>query len=466
MRSLRLRIMLATSAVLLTSMLLLGLVLVYGESRYSAAPWRIVLALLIAAGGTGVCVALSSRIAGGSSRQLEQLPRAVKAPAVDDVTHRHAEESILEGARLAFLGEIAGPLREREAELIQERSRLEELLAASADALIVVDRDGRTQYLNPAAKALFGEAIGRPLVEIARNHDLNGLIRKALPSRHAPEPAASGRRFAASIHLDVPDIWVQASTSPIGGDTSWAMLIVLHDITEVRRAETARRDFVANISHELRTPLAGIKAVVETLRDGAVHDPDAADEFLERVDAEVDRLVQLVEELLQLARIESGAALNRSTVDPNTLLEACVERFRYQAQRAGLTLTLDAPDDLLDIHADAAQLDQAVGNLIHNALKFTPAGGDVKVSALAAPRHLTITVTDTGIGLDPADLRRVFERFYIVDRARSGHQGTGLGLAIVKHVALAHGGTVEAKSTPGRGSSFSIILPLPLTKGQ
>lgn len=465
MRSLRFRVALAGSVLLVISMLLLGFVLTFGESSYVTAPWRIGLAFLVAAGGVLAAIGLTGRVMNSIAGELARMRRAVEASAGRNAAQRAEGGNALERARFAPLGETAGPLGEREAVLIPERSRLEELLAASADALIVVDRDGRTQYLNLAAKALFGEAIGRPLVEMARNHDLNSLIRKALPSRHTPERAATGQRFAASIHLDSPDIWVQASTSPIGGDTSWAMLVVLHDITEVRRAETARRDFVASISHELRTPLAGIKAVVETLRDGALHDPDAADEFLERVDTEVDRLVQLVEELLQLARIESGAALNRTAVEPNALLEACVERFRYQAQRAGLTLTLDAPAELPDIHADPARLDQAVGNLIHNALKFTPTGGTVSVSASAESRHLTITVTDTGIGLDPADLQRVFERFYIVDRARSGHQGTGLGLAIVKHVALAHGGAVEAKSTPGHGSSFSIILPLPSTSG-
>ena len=227
----------------------------------------------------------------------------------------------------------------------------------------------------------------------------------------------------------------------------------------MRRADTARRDFVPNVSPELRTPLAGIKAVVETLRDGALEDPAVAGEFLERVDAEVDRLVQLVEELLQLSRIESGATpLALSEVSPRELLKGSVERFRHQAERAGVTLTLVAPD-LPPLRADPERLGQAVGNLIHNALKFTSPGGEVTVGAAQRDGALQITVADTGSGIDPADLPRIFERFYVADRSRS-RRGTGLGLAIVKHVVRAHGGRVSAASRLGHGSTFTIELPM------
>jgi two-component system phosphate regulon sensor histidine kinase PhoR len=254
---------------------------------------------------------------------------------------------------------------------------------------------------------------------------------------------------------------MQATIAPIHGGGEWALVLSLADITEVRLAETTRRDFVANVPHELRTPLAGIKAVVETLRDGALHDPAAADEFLGRVDAEVDRLVHLVEELLQLSRIESGAApLHLAEVSPRTLLAACVDRFRHTAERAGVRLTLDTAEGLPMVRADAERLGQAVGNLIHNAIKFTPPGGSVTVSGSRMDGLVHLSVTDTGRGIDAADLPRIFERFYVADRARSG-RGTGLGLAIVKHVVRAHGGTVEARSTPGHGSTFRISLPVP-----
>jgi two-component system phosphate regulon sensor histidine kinase PhoR len=293
-----------------------------------------------------------------------------------------------------------------------------------------------------------GEAAGRPFVEAARNHELSEVVRAAL---------ARDQRVTAVVHLDRRDTWVQATASPIAGGGGWTTLLLLHDITEVRRAETVRRDFVANVSHELRTPLAGIKAVVETLRDGALHDPPAATAFLKLVDAEVDRLVQLVEELLQLARIESGAELDMAEVAPEAVLAACVQRFEHMAARAEVALTLDVPDGLPRVRADSARLGQAVGNLVHNALKFTPPGGSVAVVAAQDDGALHISVSDTGSGIDPVDLPRIFERFYVADPGRT--RGTGLGLAIVKHVIRAHGGTVDARSTPGTGSTFTITLP-------
>ena len=403
-------------------------------------------ALTAVAGG-----ALAVVIAGAVTRPLDRLRRAARALAGGAFDQRVAAGGSAEvGELAAAFSDMAGRLRETVSTLSQEHSRLEALLAAGADPLIALDGEGVVRYLNPAAAALFGQAVERPFAEVARSHELSELLRAALAGR---------RRTAATVSLDHRAAWVQAIVTPITGGGGWAMLVILHDITEVRRAEISRRDFVANVSHELRTPLAGIKAVVETLRDGALDDPTAADEFLGRVDAEVDRLVQLVEELLQLARLEAGATMEMAGVAPDELLAACVERFRHQAERAGVSLTLEVPDRLPRVRADGARLGQAVGNLIHNAIKFTPAGGRVTVGAEHDDQWLRIGVTDTGAGIDPADLPRIFERFYIADRARSG-RGTGLGLAIVKHVVRAHGGTVDARSTPGRGSTFTITLPL------
>jgi two-component system, OmpR family, phosphate regulon sensor histidine kinase PhoR len=400
---------------------------------------------------------LAAFIARAITRPLDRLRRAARAlaeggfdrPAPAILDRRHGggvEVAELAGA----FSEMAARLHETVDRLSQERSRLEALLASSADALIALDAAGVVRYANPAATARLGRLEDRPLVEGARNHELNDLVRDAL---------GGGRRAAAQLSLDGVDTWVQATASPIAGGGGWAALVILHDITEVRRAESTRRDFVANVSHELRTPLAGIKAVVETLRDGAMHDTAAAEEFLGRVDTEVDRLVQLVEELLQLSRIESGAEMVMEPVRPEEILGLCVDRFTHMAERAGVQLTLDLPPSLPVIRADAARLGQAAGNLIHNAIKFTPAGGAVAVSAVRAGSALHIRVQDTGEGIDPADLPRIFERFYIADRARTG-RGTGLGLAIVKHVVRAHGGTVDARSTPGRGSTFTLTLPI------
>lgn len=438
--------------------------------------------LATAAAGALAAGALAVVIAGAVTRPLGRLRRAVRELAAADFRRPPALSGHVPGGGVE-VEELAGAfhdmaerLHQTVERLNQERSRLDALLAASADALLALDADGVVRYENPAAVALIGPAEGRPLLEVARHHELHDLVRTALQA---------GRRAIATLLLEPSTgwtkaepvsmaplaprhtLWVQATASPVAGGGGWDVLLILHDVTEVRRAEITRRDFVANVSHELRTPLAGIKAVVETLRDGAIHDPPVAEEFLGRVDAEVDRLVQLVEELLQLARIESGAELIMAEVDPGALLTGCVQRFAHMAERAGVALTLVLPPELPRLHADAARLDQAVGNLIHNAIKFTPPGGAVRVSAAADGDVLHIRVSDTGQGIDPADLPRIFERFYVADRARSGTghnwgrtRGTGLGLAIVKHVARAHGGTVAVESTLGRGSTFTITLPL------
>jgi two-component system, OmpR family, phosphate regulon sensor histidine kinase PhoR len=458
--ALALRIAAAYALLLVATSILLWLGFADGSRGWARGLSPLDIGVVVVAVALLAAIEFALRLAAMVTAPLEQVQHSIEGVAAGEVLQLPHEAGRVDASGLfAAVDDMVQRVNTKLSALERERSRLEELLAASADALVAVDSDAVIRYLNPAAVRLFGKAVRKPFIEAARNHELSALLRASLPVAEAGAANARHGRPAAPIYLDMNDTWVQASVNPLGDDANWAALVVLHDITSVRRSDAVRRDFVANVSHELRTPLAGIKAVVETLRDGAMHDPVAADEFLERVDSEVDRLVQLVEELLQLARIESGTALSLTEVEPEMLLVGCIERFSHQAERVGIALQLEVPTDLPAIRADPDRLDQAVGNLIHNAVKFTPAGGRVTVSAAIVDGQLDITVTDTGIGIDPADLPRVFERFYIADRARSKH-GTGLGLAIVKHVALAHGGTVDAKSTLGRGSTFTISLPL------
>jgi len=228
----------------------------------------------------------------------------------------------------------------------------------------------------------------------------------------------------------------------------------------MRRAEAVRREFVANVSHELRTPLASLKALVETLEEGAIEDPPAAREFLAQMHVEVDSLAQLVQELLELSRIESGQAQpNRESVDPVTLLRAAERRLRRQAERIGVTLSVDEGKALPAVHADPHLIERILINLIHNALKFTPSGGRVRLRATAVADAVRLSVEDTGMGLPAEELGRIFERFYKVDRSRAS-RGTGLGLAIAKHVVQAHGGRIWAESEgEGRGATFHFTLP-------
>jgi two-component system phosphate regulon sensor histidine kinase PhoR len=236
-------------------------------------------------------------------------------------------------------------------------------------------------------------------------------------------------------------------------------LVILQDLTRVRRLETVRRDFISNISHELRTPLASLKALADTLRDGALEDPPAARRFLDRMEVEVDALTQMVQELLELSRIESGqVGFEIAPVPVADVINPPLERLRPQAERADLQLSIDLAPDLPPVLADAERMRQVITNLVHNAIKFTPPGGEVAISATAGQDEVIISVRDTGVGIPADDLPRIFERFYKADRARSGG-GTGLGLAIAKHIVLAHGGRIWAESVEGRGSTFSVALP-------
>jgi two-component system phosphate regulon sensor histidine kinase PhoR len=238
--------------------------------------------------------------------------------------------------------------------------------------------------------------------------------------------------------------------------------VLLQDLTTVRRLETVRRDFISNISHELRTPLASLHAVVETLQDGALDDPPAAQRFLRRAEEEVDALTNIVEELLELSRIESGQVpLKLKATAVFDLILPPLERLQTQAERGQLELIAQLTAQLPPVLADAERIQRVMTNLLYNAIKFTPAQGKIIVSAEVEKDEMIISVKDTGIGIPDSDIDRIFERFYKLDRARTrGRGGTGLGLAICKHVVEAHNGRIWVKSREGKGSTFYFSLPL------
>jgi two-component system phosphate regulon sensor histidine kinase PhoR len=228
----------------------------------------------------------------------------------------------------------------------------------------------------------------------------------------------------------------------------------------MRRLETVRRDFITNISHELRTPLASIKALTETLKAGALEDPETGKHFLERMDTEVDALTQMVSELLELTRIESGQVpLKIKPTKPCKIVKRSVKRLREQAERSQLNLDSNCPNDLPEIYADSSRLGQALTNLVHNAIKFTPEGGNVTITARQNVDVIEFSIKDTGIGIPSDDLPRIFERFYKADQART-ESGTGLGLAIARHLVEAHSGRIWVESTVGHGSTFYFTIPI------
>lgn len=324
------------------------------------------------------------------------------------------------------------------------------LVVAPGERLLLVNRSAR-QILDLAAEA--GE--GTSLVEAVRQPDLNELVRRVLRSGR---PEVSDLVLYAPVERELEVRAAPCEVPPAGR----CALLVFHDVTELRRLERLRTEFVANVSHELKTPLTAIQGAVETLLDGAAEDAEGRRTFLGAVRDEGERLRRLVEDLLTLASVESrqaGAAREEMEVKP--FLQELSVRYGPLAQRQQVALAVEAGSAPPRIRANRDQLAQAVGNLLENAIKYNRPGGKVTLRAREQEGSLAIEVEDTGIGIPAEDLPRVFERFYRVDKARSTETGgTGLGLSIVKHIAEAHGGSVSVESRLGHGSRFTLVLPL------
>jgi two-component system phosphate regulon sensor histidine kinase PhoR len=335
--------------------------------------------------------------------------------------------------------------------LESERARLAAVLDQMTDAVLIADPQGRIQYANPAAERLAPVApIGHTIIEVLRHHQLVQAWQRS---------QEGGDMQIESTELPARGKFVQLIVIP-DRYTPGGSLLLLQDLTRLRRLETVRRDFVSNLSHELRTPLASLKALTETLQEGALEDPPAARRFLDQMAVEVDALSQMVSELLELSRIESGqVALDLKPLAPFELLSSAASRMRLQAERAGLTLRVDCFTDLPAVRGDIVRLEQVLVSLIHNAVKFTQPGGEVILLGELAEGTLRFCVRDNGVGIAADDLPRIFERFYKSDRSRSGG-GTGLGLSIARHLVESHDGTIWAESREGQGSAFFFTVPL------
>ncbi len=332
-----------------------------------------------------------------------------------------------------------------------ERARLAAVLDQITDGVLIVDPVGRIQFANPASEKILGENLfERSITEALRHHQLIQAWRRG---------HESGELQTESVEIPARRQFLQIIVIP-DRHTSGGSLLLIQDLTRLRRLETVRRDFVSNLSHELRTPLASLKALAETLQDGALHDPPAAERFLDRIQTEVDALIQMVNELLELSRIESGRfSLDLRLVAAFELLSSACERMRLQVERAGLHMRIENTNNQLRVRADAPRLEQVLVNLIHNAVKFTKPGGEIVLLAQADEGGVRFAVRDTGVGISADDLSRIFERFYKSDRSRAGG-GTGLGLSIARHTVEAHGGRIWAESEEGRGSTFFFTIPV------
>ncbi len=421
---------------------------------------NITLGILLAAIISGLLsLYLSARIA----RPLEQLKDGAERYARGELSYRLPEFNIYELEVLSeAMNEMSLQLKERLERVTGQRNEQEAVLSSMVEGVMAIDTEERIISMNNAAGKLMQvlpeHAVGRTIHEIVRNTELQNFATRILAT---PRP----QEKEIVLHTD-GEKHIQAHGTLLRDSKGRGIgaVVVLNDITQMRRLEEVRRDFVANVSHELKTPVTSIKGFVETLIDGAVNDVDSSKRFLEIVGRQADRLNAIIEDLLTLSRIEQEAEKEEIPLERHEIkqvLQAAIVAVGIKANQKNIKINLNCENNI-KAEINAPLLEQAVVNLIDNAVKYSNENSAVEVAAKEDDSNIAISVTDHGAGIGKEYLPRLFERFYRVDKARSRKLGgTGLGLAIVKHIVLAHGGKVYVNSTPGKGSIFSIELPNP-----
>jgi len=414
--------------------------------------------LLIALAAAGVSLWISRRI----TRPIEAMKQSAGHFADGDFSLRLAAPDSEELAGLAdALNQMAAQLDLRINTIVSQRNELETVLASMLEGVIAVDNEEKIINMNAAAADFFNcqpaEVQGRNLQEVIRNSALQQFVRNSISSRALTEDDIS------LYHNGEKTLRLQSSPLLDANKEHIGTLVVFNDVTHFRRLENMRRDFVANVSHEIKTPLTAIKGFVETLHQGSVDDPAEAERFLGIIKKHVDRLSAIVEDLLSLSRIEQedeGKTIELEDGYIKDVFQSAMQICLANAQEKNITIQPDC-DEKITSQYDATLLEQAVVNLLDNAIKYSEPQSTIHLKARQIESAITIEVEDQGMGIAKRHLPRLFERFYRVDKARSRTMGgTGLGLAIVKHIAQAHGGEVNVQSTLGKGSTFTIHLPI------
>jgi two-component system phosphate regulon sensor histidine kinase PhoR len=395
-----------------------------------------------------------------TSRQIRGLKEFVVRMAAGDfrpVNATPAGDTLDELTRA--LNQTASSLEASIGVLTDERNRSSAILGSMIEGVAVITNDERIVFSNQAFSRILGledvrEIEGRPLLEVARQSDLLAAIKMAL----------SGQEQVTSeiVVGTVRPRSFAVTAAPVQASSHKGAVLVLHEITDLRRLERVRQDFVANVSHEFRTPLTAIQGFAETLLAGALDDPANRRRFVEIIREHSMRLARLTQDLLKLSRIEAGQLkLDFRPVSVTQLIESCVETAQLKAVPRQLALHVNLPEQLPSARGDSNTLQEVLQNLLDNALQYTPAGGKIEVSASCWNGTVVVTVADTGIGIPQAEQERIFERFYRVDAARSREAGgTGLGLSIARHIMEAHGGRLWVESAVGEGSRFHFSIPV------
>lgn len=396
------------------------------------------------------------------ARPVRQMREGAERFAAGDLSHKVLPSSTVEFAAVAeSMNRMAAELDDKLRTLTRERNRREAVLESMVEGVLAVDPQGRVIAVNTAVARLLGVAaddvVGASIEEVVRNPELQGVVRAVLEGEQPVEADLTVEVGAEERYLQAHGSLLQAEDGAVAG-----AVIVVNDVTRLRRLEAVRRDFVANVSHELKTPVTSIKGFAETLADGAIDDPVTARRFLRIIAGQADRLNAIVEDLLSLSSLERAGDGREVVVQETRLadvLTVAAEVCGIKAEAKRITIEVECPDDLV-AEIDPPLVEQAMVNLLDNAIKYSSEGTTVTVSVTQTTDETVIAVRDEGVGIAREHLPRLFERFYRVDKARSRDLGgTGLGLSIVKHIAQVHGGTVSVESVVGRGSTFRLHLP-------
>ena len=393
------------------------------------------------------------------SRPLSEMSSIAKQLALGDFSRKTIVHSDDETGDLAkALNNMADEINDKVKNISSEKARLEAILSSMFEGVMLTNERGEIILMNPSVRKLFlvdSAPEGKRPLEVMRNNTIQEIVDKIF---------LENQRVAREVAVTMPEEkTIMISGAPvIKDDAVEGAVLVFHDITELKRLEDIRKDFVANVSHELRTPISSIKGYTETLLDGKVEDKDTVKEFLNIIHQDSNRLANLIDDLLDLSRIESGKMkMEFEPVDIKLTADRCVNVLERSAGDRSLTVKVNMPSGLPGVSGDEKRLSQVFVNLLDNAIKYTPEGGSITIAAAQKENVVQVDISDTGIGISEKDLPRIFERFYRVDKARSRELGgTGLGLSIVKHIVQAHNGQVWVRSTPGAGSTFSFTIPI------